>query len=262
MPKKRHQVSALTEGDFKRELLRDFEREHLLDTFKTYVSEVLQPINDGKEATVYPCLARPSTGAKLFAAKVYRARKFRAFRKDRAYYLNRHCLDGRMARAMKSGTQRGRTMSHQAWIQSEWNALRQLYAGGADVPEPLALSDNAILMEFIGDETKAAPMLAHVKLGNEEGRQVFHDLLRNIETFLACDLVHGDLSAFNVLYWRGRAVIIDVPQAIDLRQGKDNLPLLMRDVRNLCTYFAKQGVFVDADSLAIDLWTRYVNMEI
>jgi RIO kinase 1 len=262
MPKKRHVISALTEGDFKRERLRGFEREHLLGAFKTRVAEVLNPINDGKEATVYVCRARPSTGAEFLAAKVYRARKFRAFRRDRDYYLNRHCPDDRMARAMRSGTSRGRTMSHQAWIQSEWNALLKLHASGADVPEPVALSDNAILMEFIGDGTGAAPMLAHVKLGDGEGRPIFHDLLRNLEVFLACDLVHGDLSAFNVLYWRDRAVVIDVPQAVDLRPGKDHLPLLLRDVRNLCTYFEKQGVPVDADSLAIDLWTRYVNMEI
>lgn len=262
MGKKRHVVSALTEGDFKRERLRDFEREHLLDRFKSRIAEVMNPINDGKEATVYRCRARPSTGAEFLAAKVYRARKFRAFRKDRAYYLDRHCLDSRMARAMAGGTGRGRTMSHQAWIQSEWEALVKLHGAGADVPEPLALSDNAILMEYIGDGSQAAPMLAHASLGEGEGRRVFHDLLRNLEILLSCDLVHGDLSAFNVLYWRGRAVVIDVPQAVDLRSGKDHLPLLLRDVRNLCAYFAKQGVVVDADSLGLDLWYRYNALEL
>ena len=33
-------------------------------------------------------------------------------------------------------------------------------------------------------------------------------------------LVHADLSPYNVLWWRDRAWVIDLPQAVDLRQSR------------------------------------------
>ena len=37
-----------------------------------WITEVLQTVKSGKEATVYCCAAHPSTGVDLLAAKVYR----------------------------------------------------------------------------------------------------------------------------------------------------------------------------------------------
>ena len=36
-----------------------------------------------------------------------------------------------------------------------------------------------------------------------------------ISILLFCDSIHGDLSAFNILYWNGAITIIDFPQAVD-----------------------------------------------
>jgi len=62
---------------------------------------------------------------------------------------------------------------------------------------------------------------------------------------LAVDIVHGDLSAFNVLWWRGRAVVIDLSQAVDAITHPAARDLLVRDVARLAGYFRRHGVAVD-----------------
>ena len=74
--------------------------------------------------------------------------------------------------------------------------------------------------------------------------------------------VHGDLSPFNVLWWKDRPVIIDLPQAIDPRLNPAAHSLLARDVENICRWGSKHGVQRDANRIANDLWSRFVIGEI
>jgi RIO kinase 1 len=75
---------------------------------------------------------------------------------------------------------------------------------------------------------------------------------------LANNVVHGDLSAYNVLVHRGSACLIDFPQAVDPRTNTDACSLLFRDVENLCRHFEKFGVEADATRLSIDLWKKFL----
>ena len=72
----------LTEVNFTRGMLGEIEQRVLLDAFSGYVSAVEGVVNDGKEATVYRCLPKPEVCNGYLAAKMYRARKFRAFGND------------------------------------------------------------------------------------------------------------------------------------------------------------------------------------
>ena len=62
-----------------------------LDFFYTagLITELLYTVKSGKEATVYCCQARPSMGADLLAAKVYRPRNNRGFKDDAIYHEGR-----------------------------------------------------------------------------------------------------------------------------------------------------------------------------
>ncbi|MGH2899198.1 MAG: RIO1 family regulatory kinase/ATPase, partial [Solirubrobacteraceae bacterium] len=219
------------------------------------ITDVLGVIGDGKEATVYCCSADPSTGVELLAAKVYRAQKFRAFSGNRKYAGDRVVLDQRAGRAMQARTEKGKRMAHHAWIEWEWETLCRLHDAGASVPNPLAASDDAILMEFIGDPETAAPQLRHVKLEPEQARHALARLLQDVELLLDCHLVHGDLSAYNVLWWAERPWIIDVPQSIDLHASRNGYAHLRRDVENLERYFARYGL--SAGNFAETAWHRY-----
>ena len=66
-----------------------------------------------------------------------------------------------------------------------------------------------------------------------------------IERWLGVNLVHGDLSPYNILYWKGRCVAIDFPQAVDPRFNDAARSLLERDISNLAKYFARMGVKLD-----------------
>jgi RIO kinase 1 len=71
------------------------------------------------------------------------------------------------------------------------------------------------------------------------------------------NVVHGDLSPFNVLYSRGRAVMIDFPQAVDPRMASAARKLLERDISNVVRYFGRYGIDADAQAISDDLWERF-----
>ncbi len=249
--------SSLSGAEFTRGMLADQEKSAVLEQFggQGLITDVLGVIGDGKEATVYCCAADPSVGVDLLAAKVYRAQKFRAFAGARRYAADRVVLDKRVDRAMKAKTEKGRRLAHHAWIEWEWETLCRLHDAGASVPDPLAASDDAILMEFLGDRDGAAPKLRHVELEPARAREVLERLLQDVELLLDCHLVHGDLSAYNVLWWQDRPWIIDVPQSVDLHASRDGYAHLRRDVQNLERYFARYGL--STGDFAERAWRRY-----
>jgi RIO kinase 1 len=64
---------------------------------------------------------------------------------------------------------------------------------------------------------------------------------------------HGDLSAYNVLVERGRVVLIDLPQAVDVAGNPQGFEYLRRDCEHICTWFAQRGVEADPLTLERDL---------
>ena len=83
-------------------------------------------------------------------------------------------------------------------------------------------------------------------------------MLRNVDLLLQHDLIHGDLSAYNLLYWQGEAVLIDFPQVVNLHSNPKAHFILRRDIQRTCEYFAGQGVDCNAPAIADEFWRRYV----
>ncbi len=226
-----------------------------------WFTDVLYRVKGGKEATVYCCRAHPATGYDLIAAKVFRPRMFRAMKNDSLYKTGRLIRssegkypDDRTARALKKRSRYGRALDAGAWCKHEVEMLDTLWEGGVHVPRVLESTHNAILMEYVGDEHQAAPILHAVTLAPDEARLQFECMLRNVEAMLACYVVHADLSPYNILYWEGELRVIDLPQAVDALRHPQAYELFARDIQRLADYFARQGVEVDAPSLALDLW--------
>ncbi|MDH3644692.1 MAG: serine protein kinase RIO [Gammaproteobacteria bacterium] len=237
---------------FNRKDLRRLEQHSIRQAFDT-VTTVVDVINDGKEATVYLC---ETTNGELAAAKIYRAQKFRAFNNAKNYVDTRAIPDRRVAKAIRKGTQRGKTMGQLMWVNREWDALQILYDEGASVPEPLAHSDVGILMEYLGDEHQAAPTLVEMKLTGDVAAGAWRACLRDVEHLLDCDLIHGDLSGYNVLWWQGRPRLIDLPQAVDYRNLGNAFELLHRDIANLAKSFPDLGA--DPIAIAGEFAARYL----
>lgn len=225
------------------------------------VTEVIRPIRGGKEASVYLCAAGPA-GRELAALKVYHPRDHRAFRNDAVYKDGRAIVNTRDRRAVAHKTRFGRVLDESLWMHREYETLERLHAAGGDVPEPIAFWGRAILMSYVGTEEDPAPQLRQVSLAPDEAREIFDRLLWNVELFLACDVVHADLSPFNVLFCQGRATIIDFPQSVDPRTNSNASELLERDVTNLCRFFSRFGLNRDPQKLAESLWVSFLFAEL
>lgn len=231
-----------------------------------WISDVLRKVKGGKEASVYLC--RPGAAipnVEFVAVKVYRPRMLRNLRNDGMYRQGRSDLDaeGRvviddgMLHAMQKKTEYGRELLHQSWIAYEFTAMEELHAAGADVPEPYTMANNAILMEFIGDLGLSAPALSEVSLERSEAKVLFERVLYNLDILLKHERIHGDLSAYNILYWGGDITLIDFPQVISPKVNRHAFTIFERDVKRVCDYFAQQGVKTDPKTLALELWTSH-----
>lgn len=218
------------EGGFKTTYIPGlFEEGWLLDSIcglydMGFISDVLGRVKGGKEASVYRCEATPAHGGGLVAAKVYRPRHFRNLRNDSFYREGRAVLDAtgspvkptdtRMMRAIGKKTAFGQQISHTSWLMYEYNTLNKLHAVGASVPKAYATTENAILMDYFGDEVRGASTLIETSLSHDEATPLFHEVMRNVEIMLQQGYVHGDLSAYNILYHAGKIVLIDFPQVV------------------------------------------------
>ena len=241
-----------------RELITDEDIASFFD--EGWITDVLFAVKSGKEATVYCAKAPPGRGAEYFALKVYKPMAHRSFRDDATYQegrFGRKKNETRAMRAMRKKTATGKKLQFGGWLAHEFACLRTLHAAGADVPEPIAIGSNAILLQFIGEGDRAAPPLHTVRLSREAAEPLFQQAIRNVEIMLGCHLVHGDLSAYNILHVAGRLCIIDFPQAVDARFNANARTLLARDIANICGYFGRQGVVAEPDQITDDLWERY-----
>jgi RIO kinase 1 len=227
------------------------------------ITDVLHVAKSGKEATVYCCAADQATGLRYLAAKVYRPRMFRSLKNDAIYRESRERRDrdGRVRRSARRDQQE-RASRVSSWIEYEFQTQLLLHQAGGDVPQPFAQVGNAVLMAYLGDADEPAPRLNEVTLVPSEAQPLFEQLLRNVELFLAHDRIHGDLSAYNILYWQGAASIIDFAQAVDPRYNETIYPLLERDIERICHYFAPYGVVADPQAIASDMWLRYLTGEL
>jgi RIO kinase 1 len=248
------------------------EREWITNSLGTlyqlrWFSDVLRLVKGGKEASVYQCACHPASNVReaFLAAKIYRPRKFRQLKNDHLYREGRDDLDingnvvinSGMLHAMRKRTEYGRELLHTSWIGHEFKTMQILHAAGADIPVPYVSSDNAILMQYVGGEGAAASTLNTLDLAPEEARPLFERVLHNIELMLAHGRVHGDLSAYNILYWEGEITLIDFPQAIAPLANRNSYQIFERDVTRVCDYFGRQGIRADARRIASKMWTAH-----
>jgi RIO kinase 1 len=247
-----------------------FEAGWLLDSLGDFyehqwITDVLMRLKGGKEASVYLSRSGPAIGAPLVAAKVYRPRSLRNLKNDGQYRVGRTDLDadGRAIvkdgdlHAMQKRTAYGEDLRHQSWIAYEFQTLETLCNAGADVPRPYAMEKNAILMDYIGDFEMPAPTLNTVRLDSAEVLPLFERVVHNIDLLLSNERIHGDLSAYNILYWDGDITLIDFPQVVQPESNPAAWTIFLRDVTRICQYFASQGLRRDARKLAADLWTSH-----
>ena len=176
-----------------------------------------------------------------------------AFRHDVEYREGRQFRKTRDRRAVEAMTTYGRKLLQDRWLGHEHDVLAQLHDAGCAVPYPVAYADDVLVMEYLGAPDGAAPQLAAARLTPDEVRTAWHDVVDGLRRITAAGWAHGDLSAYNVLWWQGTAWFIDFPQAVDIAQNPQGLGFLHRDVCNITGWFARRGVDEDPEALFADL---------
>jgi RIO kinase 1 len=229
---------------------------HFLD--EGLIDGVVRIVKTGKEAAVYLCRANPSTtGEQLVALKRYHPLDRRDFRDETLYRDGEWIKERRIRAALEKKTRFGRELQGAMWVSREWETLNALWEGGVPVPRPIATTQDSILMSYVGDEDLAAPQLRAHRPDEREAHDLFRQVLRAIELMLYRNVIHGDLSAYNVLVWDGRATVIDLPQAVDPRKNRHARAFLERDVERVCEHFARLGVRSSPGRITSDLWTSW-----
>ena len=128
------------------------------------------------------------------------------------------------------------------WTQKEFKNLQLAQKAKVRVPKPIAIKKNVLIMKFIGKDGNPAPELK--ELPPKKPEVIYNELLEYVRRlYHRAKLVHGDISEYNVMVWRGKPILFDMAQALPLSHPLART-LLKRDLENLHRYFKKLGVEV------------------
>ncbi len=204
------------------------------------IDEIYGVVKAGKEARVY--WGRDPEGMEL-AIKIYLTVSTE-FKRGILPYIDG---DPRFAH-IKRDT---RSLIH-AWARKEFKNLRRAHQARIKVPRPIDVENNVLIMEFIGENGVSAPLLRQVS--PLDPREVYQQLLTEVKKlYQDAELVHADLSEYNIMFWKGKPVLFDVSQAVPLKHPMAK-EFLKRDLENLHRYFKKLKVEV----LSVDEMYRRV----
>ena len=128
------------------------------------------------------------------------------------------------------------------WAFAEWSALVRCHELGLPVPYPVQIDGTEILMEWITVDGETAPRLAQTRPAPDQLASYYDQLRDTMATMTQHGLVHGDLSAYNILAAGERLVVIDMPQLVDLVGNPAGMDFLMRDCANICAWFRSKGL--------------------
>ncbi|WP_031467309.1 serine protein kinase RIO [Sciscionella sediminilitoris] len=206
-------------------------------------------LKTGKEADVH-LIRRALPGnerTSLLAAKRYRPPEHRQFHRDAGYLEGRRMRKSRELRAVQNRTAFGRNLIAEQWTIAEFAALSRLWQLGAPVPYPVQRHGTELLLEYLGDESGAAPRLAELRPDPGELDRLWAQLIEALTLLAEAGLTHGDLSPYNVLVHEGRPMLIDLPQVVELVVNPNGPAILERDVTNLARWFTARGRHVDIE---------------
>ena len=236
-------ISQLVSDDISGYSFKTSDLEELL--VKGIIDELICQIKSGKEASVYLGKA----DGEFLAVKIYTDLRVRSFRKDDIYRQGRFIGDARMEKAIDQGSERGLDAHQLLWVSEEFRQMNFLYNAGIPVPRPIAISGLTILMEFIGNDGEAADRLSDIQLEKDEAEDAFRQSLRILESIISTGRIHGDYSAFNILWHEGRAIVIDFPQIVNINSNVAAKELLLRDVVSLCKSFKRHKIQTDPEKI-------------
>ncbi len=194
-----------------------------------YIDLLIGIISTGKEGNVF--LAKNHLGKEV-AVKIYRIEtsSFQNMWK----YINGDRRFENIKKTKKSIVN--------VWAQKEFKNLKLAEKAGLNVPKPIISRNNILIMDFIGENEKSAPIAKNYPPRNpkkwlKKVLNMINDLYQKV------GLIHGDLSEYNILNYKEEPYFIDFGQGV-LKDHPIAEELLKKDIKNISKWFKKQNVNV------------------
>ncbi len=128
------------------------------------------------------------------------------------------------------------------WAQKEFRNLGEAYMAKVRVPKPIAVKSNVVVMEFIGEKGVSAPSLKEQSPNDPE--KVYKVIVKYLKRLhQKAKIVHGDLSEYNIMMWKGKPVVFDVSQSVSIQHPLADF-MLRRDLTNVNRFFSRLDVDV------------------
>jgi RIO kinase 1 len=70
------------------------------------------------------------------------------------------------------------------------------------------------------------------------------------------------LSPYNVLVWSGKPTVIDFPQSVDPKVNRHAEDLLRRDIQRLGDWFTREGLDLDWEEIADEIWFAWLHADL
>jgi RIO kinase 1 len=183
-------------------------------------------VNAGKEARVYWGVAPDGTAR---AVKIYLTASAE-FKKRLRYIAG----DRRFSKIPNSS--RGIA---EVWVQKEFKNLQLAEGAGIRVPKPYAFNENVLVTEYIGVPPAPAPRFVDTEVDEADYEWSMKTMSK---LYKKAELVHADLSEYNVFKFEGHQVLFDMGSAV-LRTHPEAKELLLRDVANMVRFFRRRGIY-------------------
>ncbi len=194
------------------------------------LNEVNGVVSAGKEARVYS--GKTITGEER-AIKIYLTSSAE-FKKGMMMYIEGDYRFKNIKRDTRSLIS--------TWAQKEFRNLDAADKAKVRVPKPIAVERNVVVMEFIGKEGANAPSLKERPPNDPE--KTYKLLLSYMKRlYQKAELIHGDLSEYNLMIWKGKLIMFDMSQSVPTSHPLAQF-LLNRDITNVNRFFSRQGVEV------------------
>ena len=211
-----------------------FDRSTLMIVYRMlnrgYIKSIFGVLRSGKEARIYRGIGREN---KPIAIKIFLTTS-REFKRGLLPYIQ--------------GDQRFKTSRNDTrslvnlWTLKEYKNLQQAKSAGVRVPTPIKVEGNVLLMEFIGHKGEPAPLLRETPLNHPA--KIYDRIAEAVRRlYQDAELVHCDLSEYNIMMEGLQPVLIDFAQAVTVEHPMA-LTFLERDLTQLNQYFGKIGVTV------------------
>lgn len=126
------------------------------------------------------------------------------------------------------------------WAEKEMHNLNRMRKAGLLCPEVVVLQKHVLVMSFIGNDSTPAPKLKDAKLSMSNLSDAYIQTVEIMKRmYKICNLIHADLSEYNLLWHKGQVWVIDVSQSVEPNHPQA-LEFLIRDCINVTEFFKKR----------------------